>query len=228
MTPPHRPATAPNFDRVAAIYRWGEWISFGPWLSRCRLAFLHRLGDARRALIIGDGDGRFAARLLRRNPAIEIDAIDSSPAMLQALLRRAGQHRARVHPQPVDARQWQCAGPPRYDLVTTHFFLDCLSTEEIRVLATAVRPCLQPGARWLLSEFAIPPGRFGRLVAAPLVSLLYWVFGLLTGLSVRRLPNYRAALRASGFEFVESRIFLRGLLVSELWRYGLVQTNAPG
>jgi ubiquinone/menaquinone biosynthesis C-methylase UbiE len=217
MTPPHRPATAPNFDRVAAIYRWGEWISFGPWLSRCRLAFLHRLGDARRALIIGDGDGRFTARLLRNHPSVEIDTVDSSRAMLKSLLRRAGQHRARVHPQLMDARQWQCAGPPRYDLVVTHFFLDCLSTEEIRALAAAVRPSLKPDARWLVSEFAIPPGRFGRLVAAPLVWLLYWVFGLLTGLSVRRLPDYRAALRASGFDLVESRTWLRGLLVSELW-----------
>src|SRR6185437_1080687 len=57
----------PKFDRLARVYRWMEWLSFGPYLSRCRRAFLPQLRDARRALVLGDGDGRFTAALLRRN-----------------------------------------------------------------------------------------------------------------------------------------------------------------
>lgn len=210
-------ARTPNFDRVAAIYRWGEWISFGPYLARCRRTFLNRALESRHALIFGDGDGRFTAGLLRRNPAIQIDAIDSSPAMLHALLRRAGPHRARVHGQLADARQWRWSGPPRYDLVVTHFFLDCFTTAEIGSLAAEIQPALLPGALWITSEFAVPPGRFGRLIAAPVIAGLYRAFGLLTGLGVRRLPDYRTALVDSGFNLAETRTWLRGLLVSELW-----------
>jgi len=208
----------PNFDRLAGIYRWLEWLSFGPWLSRCRRAFLERLADRRRALIIGDGDGRFTCRLLRANPRIEVDAVDASPAMLQTLVRRAGVHHHRIRTYPVDARQWQPPEDHGYDLVATHFFLDCLTTAEIERLAKTLRPSLVPGALWVVSEFSIPPGRFGRQVAEPLVSFLYAVFGLLTELSVRRLPDGRAALRGAGFRLVESRSLLRGLLVGELWQ----------
>ena len=213
-------AMVPSFDRLASIYRWLEWFSFGPYLGRSRRAWLDRIIDSRRALVIGDGDGRFTARLLRADPALEIDAIDASPRMLEALVRRAGEQGHRVHPRVVDARDLRLSGPPLHDLVVTHFFLDCLTTDEIRSLAAAIQPSLLPGARWVVSEFAIPPGRFGRFVAAPLVAALYRAFGVLTGLGVRRLPDYRRALWESGFRLTESRTWLRGLLASDLWVLG--------
>ena len=84
-------------------------------------------------------------------------------------------------------------------------------------LAAAVRPALAPDAVWVVSEFAVPKSVFGRLVAGPLVSGLYRAFGVLTGLRVRRLPDYHRALVEAGFRLVESRSFLHGLLVSEMW-----------
>ena len=63
----------------------------------------------------------------------------------------------------------------------------------------------------------MPEGCFGRLVARPIVGALYWAFGWLTGLTVRTLPDHAAALRRSGFALVQRRLWLHGLLVSELW-----------
>jgi hypothetical protein len=97
----------PNFNRLATIYRWMEWASFGPWLGWCRCAFLHELSACRHAAVIGDGDGRFTARLLAANPIVQVDAIDASSAMLNALLRRAGPNSARVRTYLGDARDWQ-------------------------------------------------------------------------------------------------------------------------
>ncbi|HEV2485203.1 MAG TPA: class I SAM-dependent methyltransferase [Terracidiphilus sp.] len=206
----------PNFNRLARLYRWMELLSFGPWLWWCRCAFLGELAKCRRALVIGDGDGRFTARLLRANPNIQIDAVDSSAAMLQSLLRRAGPNVSRVRTYCTDARQFQSANPP-YDLIVTHFFLDCLTTEEIESLTATLRKTTSPQTLWLVSEFAVPVGWFGRLVARPLVWCLYWTFGCLTGLTLRTLPDHRAALRQSGFTIQKRRTWLAGLLVSELW-----------
>ncbi len=130
--PPDPAAAAPDFDRLAPFYRWMEWFSFGPWLWRCRCAMLPLLGRGRQALVLGDGDGRFTARLLRAWPETEVDAVDASGAMLEALLRRAGRERVRAF--CADVRSWQPARP-RYDLVVTHFFLDCLATGEVEALA---------------------------------------------------------------------------------------------
>lgn len=211
------PTVPPNFNRLAGIYRWLEWITFGPWLSRCRRAFIERLADRRSALVIGDGDGRFTSELLAANSRIEVDAVDASPAMLRALERHAGKHQARVRAQVVDAREWQPCPDRQYDSVATHFFLDCLTTEEVRRLAHVVRPALLPGALWVISDFAIPNGVFGRWVAGPVVGALYAAFGLLTGVAVLRLPDHGAALRDAGFALVDARRFLHGLLMAQVW-----------
>lgn len=222
----HRSAdAAPNFDRLAGVYRWLEWLSFGPWLAKCRGAFLDRIAGRRSALILGDGDGRFTERLVQGNLAIEVDVVDASPAMLEALMGRAGAHRARIRTQVADARRWRPEGDRRYDLVAAHFFLDCLTTEEVERLAGVVRPALLAGALWVVSEFAVPDSLFGRLAAGPLVSALYWTFGVLTGLRVQRLPDYHEALGKAGFRLMESRRFLGGLLVSELWGTGSETIN---
>jgi SAM-dependent methyltransferase len=219
-----RATAPPNFDRLAGVYRWMEALSFGPWLWWCRCSFLQGMKTARRALIFGDGDGRFTARLLRENRAIEIDVVDASPAMLETLVKRAKRHNRavdrhlRVHAHLADARSWLPPEGAQYDLVVTHFFLDCLTTQEVEVLAARVRQAVAEDATWVVSEFAIPPGRFGRLVARPLVGILYRAFGWMTGLPVRKLPRHALALERAGFESQERKSWLRGLLVAELWR----------
>jgi ubiquinone/menaquinone biosynthesis C-methylase UbiE len=206
-----------NFDRLAHAYRWMEWFSFGPYLWRTRCAFLPGMTAACKALVLGDGDGRFTAALLRRNRQLRVDAVDVSEAMLRSLLRRAAADVGRVCTETCDVRDWRPNPGAGYDLVVTHFFLDCLTTDEVRALAERVRPCLAPGTMWVMSEFAIPDGAFGRLVARPVVGALYCAFGLLTGLAVRRLPDWRGALEAAGLVRVAERRRLRGLLVSEMW-----------
>lgn len=210
MNPP------PNFNRLARLYLWMELVSFGPWLMLCRCAFQHECRAARRALALGDGDGRFTARLLRENSSIQIDAVDVSPAMLEALVYRAGPDSARVHAFRADIRQWQPENPP-YDLIVSHFFLDCLTSFEVQTLAATLAPAVSPGSLWIVSEFAVPANWFGWLVARPAVWALYRAFGWLTGLQVRSLPNHSLALRQAGFILQERKRWLGGLLISELW-----------
>jgi SAM-dependent methyltransferase len=207
----------PDFDRLAGIYRWLEIATFGTALWQCRCAFLGQVRHASHALVIGDGDGRFAARLLRENPFIQIDAVDASPAMLRALVHRAGLDASRVRIFAADARGWLPPQAPPYDLVVTHFFLDCLTIAEVLSLASTLRPVLSPQAVWVISEFAIPSGAFGALIARPLVAALYRIFGLLTGLAIRQLPDHRTALEQAGFSCRRSRTWLGGLLVGEIW-----------
>jgi hypothetical protein len=214
---------APDFNLLAGLYRWMEFFSFGPWLSLTRRTFICQLSQSRHALVLGDGDGRFTARLLRTNLGVSVDAIDASGAMLHALLRRAGSHANRVHIHLEDVRLWQPPAPivgPSYDIIATHFFLDCLTTQEIKSLAGRLRATVSPCALWVVSEFAIPSGWFGRFIARPIVAGLYASFGLLTGLAVRTLPDHATALHEAGFTLVERRSRIGGLLIAELWSVG--------
>ncbi|HUD13974.1 MAG TPA: class I SAM-dependent methyltransferase [Terracidiphilus sp.] len=209
-----------DFNRLARLYRWMELFSFGPLLALTRRTFLGRLKHVRRALVLGDGDGRFTAGLLRANGNVHVDAVDASVDMLLALLGRAGPHADRVRICLGDARAWQppaaVAAPP-YDFIATHFFLDCLTTQEIQSLTASLRGAVSPSALWVVSEFAIPPGWRGRFLARPIVASLYFCFRLLTGLTVRSLPDHALALRQAGFILLDRRSRLGGLLNAELW-----------
>lgn len=214
---PRKRGEPPDFNRLARLYRWMELFSFGPWLARCRFTFLGDLAGCRRALVLGDGDGRFTAQLTKANSMVAVDAVDASPAMLRELLRRSGDGAQRIRTHCADARVWRPTCPP-YDVIATHFFLDCLTDEEARAIAGKLRSGLSPSGLWVVSEFAIPAGTFGRWVAQPVVRLLYRAFGLLTGLAVRKLPDHAAALRAAGFTLRDRREFLGGMLTAEMWQ----------
>jgi len=213
----------PDFNRLAPLYQWMEFLTFGPWLSLTRFTFVSHITRSRRALVLGDGDGRFAVRLLRANPTFLVDAVEASSAMLQMLLRRAAPHTDRLRVHLADARDWQPStlGPgPCCDLIATHFFFDCLTQAEVESLARRLRSAVSPSALWVVSEFAIPASWFGRLIARPVVAILYESFGLLTGLTVRSLPDHACALRLAGFDLQERRTRLAGLLIAELWCAG--------
>jgi SAM-dependent methyltransferase len=212
-------AAAPDFDQLARVYRWLEYFTFGPFLWRCRNRFLAQLADCRRALILGDGDGRFTARLLREYPKIRVHAVDASPRMIEALRQACRRDDARLTTEVADLRSWKPADSSAFDLVATHFFLDCLSTEEIAALAGRLRPAIAARALWLVSDFAVSSTLFGRIVAAPLIAALYRTFRLLTGLRQQSLPDHNSALRASGWSLRNEDGRLSGLLLSQLWWY---------
>jgi hypothetical protein len=141
--------------------------------------------------------------------------------MLKALVRRAGADAVRVRAQLEDARLWRpdttSDSGLGYDAIFTHFFLDCLWTEELQSLAATVRGAVSPDAVWVVSDFAIPEGFYGRVVARPLIAALYLGFGWVTGLEVRALPDHGCALREAGFALRARHEWLGGLLMSEFW-----------
>jgi len=207
-----------NFDLLAAPYRWLEYLSFGPFLHRTREHFLPQLASCRSALVLGDGDGRFTAALLAFSPEIHIHAVDISPAMLRTLARRCELHASQITTEVADLRNWTPNPQSHYDLIATHFFLDCLSNAEVANLVQRLTPVTAPNALWLVSDFATPPTIFGRLIAAPLVSCLYFAFRLFTGLAVRQLPDHTAGLRTCGWNLQSEASRLNGLLIAELWQ----------
>ena len=169
-----------------------------------------RAGDWRRRRQIHGAAARNQHRNSRRRSRCQ-------PGNVAGAYPWGGPNAERVCTEVADARAWQPKNATLYDLVVTHFFLDCLTTAEIKQLAASIQAAAAPEAMWVVSEFAIPHSLFGRLVARPLVSTLYLAFAILTGLKVRILPDHASALPEAGFQLARRRTRLSGLLVSELW-----------
>lgn len=208
----------PHFDVIARPYRWLEYLVFGRLLERCRFHFASRAASRERALVLGDGDGRFLARLYHNNPKLQSDAVDISPRMLTLLEKRvkfvAGSS-ANIRTHCLDVTKELPEG--NFDLIVTHFFFDCLTQDEVEALIKRVASKTDSGALWLISEFQIPKTR-ARYFAKVLIGGLYISFRVLCGLHVNQIPDYRSSLLRSGFKPVDSKEFMMGILSTQLWQ----------
>jgi ubiquinone/menaquinone biosynthesis C-methylase UbiE len=209
---------AMNCDWIAPYYRWFEYLGFGGELERRRYRFLAQARPAHRVLVLGDGDGRFLARLAEEIPGAEIDSIEASERMRELARSRSGRcsDHARVNHLLGDARQFPLAAG-RYDLVATHFFLDCFDARECPQVIERIATAAAPRARWLISEFRQAPNGWRGLWSRAWIGSLYGFFRVVTGLRTRALVDHHPILARCGFRLVCQETSRFGLLASELW-----------
>ena len=188
----------------------------GRALEHRRFEFLPEMAQAQRVLILGEGDGRFLATLLRFNDRAQIDVVDSSAKMLAMASHRVGAVAQQISFHHADALHWSPPAAASYDLIVTHFFLDCFSDDELGPLVQRCCAAADPQCRWIVSEFHQPAGGFAAWRAHLWISTLYRMFGWTTGLRVRRLPDYQAILERHGFRQAKVVVAEMGLLISEL------------
>ncbi len=77
-----------NCDRIARWYQLMEYCTLGLALERRRYEFIGEVADAKRVLILGDGDGRFTAEFLKSSRANTIDYVEQSAEMIRQAKRR--------------------------------------------------------------------------------------------------------------------------------------------
>jgi SAM-dependent methyltransferase len=205
-----------NLDPLARWYRFVEYCAFGRALERRRFAYLDRLAEARKVLILGEGDGRLLARLRLVAPGASIDVIELSGEMIALARSRIGSAES-VRFRQQDARMADF-GVSDYDGVVTCFFLDCFQEAEAREIVSRLASALKPNGIWLMSDFAVPPRGWRRWHAAAWIWTMYRFFRITTGLRTAWLPPIEKLLVSAGLTRVEHEEERAGLMVSELWR----------
>ena len=188
-----------GYDQLARPYRLIEFLAYGRALERARFRHFELLRDRRHILLLGDGDGRGLALACRLAPHARITSLDFSAGMIDRARRR-------LDPADRDRVTFMCADAltaefpaATYDAVTTLFFLDCFSGEQVRGFIDRLRPALTPDALWLHADFALPPHGWRQLRARVWLALMFAFFRWQTGLTVRALPPSGELLRAAGF-----------------------------
>jgi ubiquinone/menaquinone biosynthesis C-methylase UbiE len=211
----------PDFDSVARVYRWAEYASLGRFLERTRTHFLPELHPCKRAMVLGDGDGRFLARWMAQDIELKAMALDTSAKMLDLLRKncaRAPNAAARL--TLVKASALEMLPENETDIVVSHFFLDCLTQDEADTLVKNYAARLRPGTLWVVSDFALPHSAWLRPLAATYIRMLYLAFRVLTGLRVTRLPDVAHAMERAGFAQKARKEWLGGLIYTEIWVLG--------
>jgi ubiquinone/menaquinone biosynthesis C-methylase UbiE len=209
-----------NCDSIARAYRWVEYAAFGPLLERARFRWLPELAASKRVLVLGDGDGRFLARFAESYPSAEVHYIDSSAVMLSLARGRARRARlanqARLNFTHGDALSTTPPGRD-YDLVVSHFFMDCFNEKELFQLVDHVGPRLAPKCHWLVSDFREPRGGVLASVFRLYLRLMFAFFRYTSGLETRNLADYSAFLRKLGLVVSKRANYLGGFVFSEIW-----------
>lgn len=217
-----------GFDRLARWYRALELVAFGRDLERARFAFLGRLAASRNILLLGEGDGRCAARLAKIAPRARIVCVDSSPGMIErASLRVRGTGMGgRVVFECADVRTF-FAAPGHFDAVATLFLLDCFGADEVESIVSRTGAGLQPGSPWIFADFVLPAGGIARARARAWLAVLYAFFGRAAALPVCALPPSEEILERSGWQRTESLGLQWGLLRSSVYRRPPAGPAAP-
>lgn len=207
-----------SFDRLANSYEMIERVSFGAKLQRMRehglLAFRNRPNG--RALLLGDGNGRFSSATLARNPALSIDSIDSSARMQELAAKRindsvpnsANRYRT-IHANALDEDFGVC----RYDFIAIQFFLDCFPERTANRLVQRIEASLKPGGRLIYTDFAIPNVQPWQTISRFILFALYRFFRATTAIKVRQLPYIHWP---NTLELVSQRESLKGMLIGEI------------
>lgn len=206
-----------GFDRLAPFYGVMENLVAGGILMRARMAHLDAIPDGSRLLLAGEGHGRFLSALVRQRPSLAITCADMSGAMLERsreMLRRSRADRHAVEFIECDLRAFRLHRDT-YDVIVTHFFLDCFEGEELRRVVENLADAAKADARWLLADFQIPDRGVLRLRARAVVWLMYRFFRCATHLSARQLEPPGGLLEALGFQVLEKECWNAGLIYSE-------------
>src|SRR5205085_10641978 len=70
-------------------------------------------------------------------------------------LFRSGPNANRVRFAQRDISSWTPTAD-HYDLIVTHFFLDCFPADRVAKIVSSLSPAATDGAIWLLADFRIP------------------------------------------------------------------------
>lgn len=207
-----------SFDCLARHYRWMETLLAGEKLQQCRLAFIDEVAEARNVLICGEGRGRFLQAYIARNPSAKVVSLDASARMLElSATTLTPDQCSRVEFIHQDLLQWN---PPeqRFDLIVTHFFLDCFPSNQLEVVIKKLSSCSTPNALWAFSDFHIPSTRLAGARARAIQWAMYRFFRLITKIPAKSLVSPEPFLRAHGFRPLKQRVGEWGLLRTDLWQ----------
>jgi SAM-dependent methyltransferase len=209
-----------SFDVLAPHYRWMEFLLAGDKLQHGRTAFLGRIIAAKKVLILGEGNGRFLVECRRKFPDAKITCVDASARMLSlARQRLAGQGNPpeRIEFIRADALAWM-PSEGDFDLIVTHFFLDCFRHEQLETLIAKLAPAAAPCAHWLLADFQTADAGLRRHRSRLILWGMYRFFRLVTRLPATELTVPDTFLQQNGFKLHEREVYDWGLLRSDWWQ----------
>lgn len=104
-----------------------------------------------------------------------------------------------------------------YDLLVTHFFLDCFPRDQLATTVAKLARTARPEAVWLIADFSLPPGGFARIHAKFWLGVMYAFFRMTAAIPAKDLVDPTPYLRCNGFVGRSRKLSCSGMLRSDLY-----------
>jgi hypothetical protein len=105
-----------------------------------------------------------------------------------------------------------------YDLVVTHFILDCFPEPELTGIIKKLASAAKSEAAWVTADFRLPARGLARFRARVWLAAMYEFFRFTARISAAELVDPTSQMQAAGFTLAHQHLFQQGMLKSELWR----------
>ncbi|MCA9193301.1 MAG: class I SAM-dependent methyltransferase [Planctomycetales bacterium] len=198
-----------SYCALSKRYAILERLTFGATLQSARCACLCEEIEPRRVLVLGDGDGRFLEAAHRIWKKARFWYVDRSQGMLMETQRRV-QYRQLTEFHQQDVRELaKLFEPNSFDVIVSHFFLDCFSDSTLKSLIPLIVSQLHCQGVWYVTDFQTCDWRQRFLVW-----LMYRFFHSFTETEAAKLPNIRNAIQFSGAQLQEIASWRKGLIVA--------------
>ena len=184
-------------------------------LHSSQIHFLDKLPKLSKALVLGGGTGKFLVALLLSDKVERVVYVDISPGMIS----KAKDKIQKLNLE--DKVDFICGGlesipADQYDLICTHYFLDCFGSEQIEEVIQHLKKSLAEDGIWHLTDFYLDSE--SSFLRKKFVAFLYFFFRLSCGLNVDKLANFKKIFKEVEFKEIEESFFRRRAFRTALYK----------
>ena len=205
-----------NFSKITPFYDLLGTVTFGGHLQKSQIYALELYPESVDSiLIIGGGTGKFLIELIKHLKFNHLVYLDISPAMINS----AKQKIAKYSPESLTKVEFILGGENKipnqeFELIVTHYFLDCLTPETYSETVEKLNRCLKQDGVWSMVDFY---NAERNPIREQLISLLYCFFRITCNLPTDKLIDFDIWFEKN-MRCVKSKEFAGGLLKSSLYK----------
>ena len=208
-----------NFDLIAKHYNWMEKIIFRSDLEKVRSMNLALIKNAKAILLLGDGDGRFLEQVSLMGTDAFIVSVDSSAKMIDLSKRKLEKSALNVEFNCTKIEDFQPIESFKPDLIIAHFFLDCFTHDEVKLIIDRVSEWAAVNAKFVISDFSLTKKTsFNRIYQKMLTSIMISFFRLFCGISTRFLPDIPKIMTSQGWNCLSQESLKSEFINSWVWQ----------
>ena len=206
-----------GFDFLSWFYDLLLFISSGKTIVNSQVSLIKKLPPCSNALLIGEGTGNFLKALAASDKARRIVYLDISSGMCQQAQNKlkTTKHKAEVEFRIGSFEQ--VYEDEVFDLVSTNYFLDVFTPQQLDVYIPLLASHLKQDGLWYCSDFYTPPKlRLKDYLFKPILAVLYLFFRLICRLPAHKLPPSFEKLTLYGLKEQNTEYFLSGFIKSSI------------